>query len=509
MSGKLLEIEELSVAFRGLRGATEVLSRASFAVEPGEIVGIVGESGSGKSVMALAIMRLLGAAGMITAGQVRFEGRDLATLREAELLAVRGRRIGMVFQEPMTSLNPLFTVGYQLGEVLGTHLGLTGAAGRARVVELLGKVGIAAPAERAAAYPHQLSGGMRQRVMIAMAMACRPKLLIADEPTTALDVTIQAQILELMRRISRSAGAAILLITHDMGVVARMADRVLVIYAGQIVEDAPARDLFARPAHPYTRLLLAAMPTPRRRSERLPVIPGALPAPDRLPSGCRFHPRCPMAIAPCRTSPPPMMELAASRRTRCIRGARAAGRDRPRSGGGAMSEPILVAEHLSKDFSVAGGRYGPARRLRAVEDVSFTLSAGETLGVVGESGCGKSTVARMVLRLTAPSAGEIHFLGQDITHLSERALRPLRRHLQAVFQDPISSLNPRLRVGDIIAEPLTNLGMPARRPPPRGSPSCLNSWACRRTRPAAIRMPSAAGSGSGSRSRARWRSAPS
>ncbi|HEY4404923.1 MAG TPA: ABC transporter ATP-binding protein [Xanthobacteraceae bacterium] len=320
MGDKLLEIEELSVAFRGLRGATEVLSRASFAVEPGEIVGIVGESGSGKSVMALAILRLLGAAGMITAGHVRFEGRDLATLGEAELLAVRGRRIGMVFQEPMTSLNPLFTIGYQLGEVLGTHLGLSGAAGRARVIELLGEVGIASPAERAAAYPHQLSGGLRQRVMIAMAMACGPKLLIADEPTTALDVTIQAQILELMRRIIRIAGTAILLITHDMGVVARMADRVLVVYAGQIVEDAPARDLFARPAHPYTRLLLAAMPTPLRRSERLPVIPGALPAPDRLPPGCRFHPRCPMAIAPCRTSPPQMMEVAASRRTRCIRG---------------------------------------------------------------------------------------------------------------------------------------------------------------------------------------------
>jgi peptide/nickel transport system ATP-binding protein len=319
MSEKLIEIEDLSVAFRGLHGATEVLSRASFAVAPGEIVGIVGESGSGKSVMALAVMRLLGAAGAITGGQVRFEGRDLATLGQADLLAVRGRRIGMVFQEPMTSLNPLFTVGYQLGEVLATHLGLTGAAARARVVELLGEVGISAPAERAAAYPHQLSGGLRQRVMIAMAMACRPKLLIADEPTTALDVTIQAQILELMRRISRTAGTAILLITHDMGVVARMADRVLVVYAGQIVEDAPVRELFARPAHPYTRLLLAAMPTPRRKSERLPVIPGALPAPDHLPRGCRFHPRCPMAIEPCRASPPEMAELGAGRRSRCIR----------------------------------------------------------------------------------------------------------------------------------------------------------------------------------------------
>ena len=319
MSAKLLEVDELSVAFRGLRGTTEVLSRASFAVEPGEIVGVVGESGSGKSVMALAVMRLLGAAGAITGGHIRFEGRDLASLGEAELNSMRGRRIGMIFQEPMTSLNPILTVGYQLREVLARHLGLTGAAARKRAIELLSEVGIAAPVERAGAYPHQLSGGLRQRVMIAMAMACRPKLLIADEPTTALDVTIQAQILELMRRIRGSVGTAILLITHDMGVIARMADRVLVVYAGQIVENAPADVLFARPAHPYTRLLLAAMPTPRRKTDRLPVISGTLPAPSRWPQGCRFHPRCPMAIAPCRAAPPDMTALDGGRQSRCIR----------------------------------------------------------------------------------------------------------------------------------------------------------------------------------------------
>jgi oligopeptide/dipeptide ABC transporter ATP-binding protein len=269
--------------------------------------------------MALAIMRLLGAAGLITGGHIRFEGRDLAALGEAELLSIRGRRIGMIFQEPMTSLNPIFTVGYQLREVLARHLGLTGAAAGKRAIELLSEVGIAAPAERAAAYPHQLSGGLRQRVMIAMAMACRPQLLIADEPTTALDVTIQAQILELMRRIRASAGTAILLITHDMGVIARMAERVLVVYAGQIVEDAPVRMLFARPAHPYTRALLAAMPTPRHKTDRLPVIAGTLPPPSRLPEGCRFHPRCPMAIAACRASPPEMTALGGGRHSRCLR----------------------------------------------------------------------------------------------------------------------------------------------------------------------------------------------
>jgi oligopeptide/dipeptide ABC transporter ATP-binding protein len=317
--GALLDVDGLSVAFRGLDRATEVLSRASFAVEAGEIVGVVGESGSGKSVMALAIMRLLGAAGLITGGHIRFEGRDLAALNEAELLWIRGRRIGMIFQEPMTSLNPIFTVGYQMREVLKQHLGVAGAAAEKRAIELLSEVGIASPAERAAAYPHQLSGGLRQRVMIAMAMACRPKLLIADEPTTALDVTIQAQILELMRRIRDSAGTAILLITHDMGVIARMAHRVLVVYAGEIVEDAPVRTLFASPAHPYTRLLLAAMPTARRKTDRLPVIAGSLPAPSRLPEGCRFHPRCPMAVAACRASPPQMMALGATRHSRCLR----------------------------------------------------------------------------------------------------------------------------------------------------------------------------------------------
>jgi oligopeptide/dipeptide ABC transporter ATP-binding protein len=324
MSEPLLELRDLCVAFRGRRGVTEVLSRASLTVNRGEIVGVVGESGSGKSVMALAIMRLLGAEGMITGGQIRFEGRDLGALGEPELRSIRGRRIGMVFQEPMTSLNPLFRVGYQLGEVLATHFGLSGVAARRTIVELLGSVGIASAAERADAYPHQLSGGMRQRVMIAMAMACEPRLLIADEPTTALDVTIQAQILELMRRIRREAGTAILLITHDMGVIARMADRVVVVYAGQIVEDAPLRALFERPAHPYTRLLLDAVPTTRRKSDRLPIIPGALPAPGRLPGGCRFHPRCPMTIDECRSTAPQEValgegDLSGSRSARCLR----------------------------------------------------------------------------------------------------------------------------------------------------------------------------------------------
>jgi peptide/nickel transport system ATP-binding protein len=321
MAPPLLALDSVSVAFRSERRETEVLSRASFAMAPGEIVGVVGESGSGKSVMALAIMRLLGAQGRVSGGRIRFDGQEITTLPEAAMRAIRGRQIGMVFQEPMTSLNPLFTIGYQIAEVLAIHLGLKGAAAERRVVELLAAIGIPSPAERVKAYPHQLSGGMRQRVMLAMAMACGPKLLIADEPTTALDVTIQAQILELLLRLKRDSGTAILLITHDMGVIARMAERVLVVYAGEIVEDAPVRELFARPGHPYTRLLLEAVPTPRQRLARLPVIAGALPPPSALPQGCRFHPRCPDAIQRCRDEAPAAFVLGGGRSARCWRAA--------------------------------------------------------------------------------------------------------------------------------------------------------------------------------------------
>src|SRR5215212_4952555 len=292
----LLTIENLSVAFDGEGGRREVLRDVTFDIGPGEIVGVVGESGSGKSVTALAVMRLLGAQGVITAGAIRFgDLGDLARLSPRDMGAIRGRRMGMIFQEPMTSLNPLMTVGRQVAEVLEQHLGLAHKAARAESVAWLGRVGIPNPELRFDDYPHALSGGMRQRAMIAIAMACRPDLLIADEPTTALDVTIQAQILDLMKQLRREHGTAILLITHDMGVIARMADRVVVMYAGEVAEVGPQREIFGTPVHPYTRLLLAAMPTARRRTGRLPVIPGLMPAPGAIPVGCRFHPRCPDA----------------------------------------------------------------------------------------------------------------------------------------------------------------------------------------------------------------------
>jgi peptide/nickel transport system ATP-binding protein len=315
----LLDVSQLGVSFRGEDGAREALSGVSFGIEPGEILGVVGESGSGKSVTALAIMRLLGEQGMITHGAIRLEGEDLLALDDDHMRATRGRRIAMIFQEPMSSLNPLLTVGFQIEEVLRAHFPMTGAQARARAIKLLDDVGIPNPELRHGSYPFSLSGGMRQRVMIAIAVACEPKLLIADEPTTALDVTIQAQILALMQRLRREHGSAILLITHDMGVIARMAERVVVMYAGEVVEIATVRELFARPAHPYTRLLLAAMPTAKRKAARLPVIAGQMPAPGSVTQGCRFRARCPDAVARCGEQAPQLDPLPGGRSARCWR----------------------------------------------------------------------------------------------------------------------------------------------------------------------------------------------
>src|SRR5262245_61182194 len=317
----LLDIDRLSVSFRSESGLREALKGVSFGVASGEILGVVGESGSGKSVTALAIMRLLGEQAVVTGGAIRLEGGDLLTIDEGAMRSVRGRRIAMIFQEPMTSLNPLLTVGFQIEEVLRAHFPMSNAEARARSIELLEDVGIPNPQIRHGEYPFRLSGGMRQRVMIAMAIACEPKLLIADEPTTALDVTIQAQILELMKRLRREHGSAILLITHDMGVIARMAERVVIMYAGEVVEIAQARDLFARPAHPYARLLLTATPTAKRKAARLPVIAGQMPASGTVMQGCRFRARCPDAIAICGEQAPPLQRLPDGRMARCWRAA--------------------------------------------------------------------------------------------------------------------------------------------------------------------------------------------
>ena len=296
----LLEVRDLRVSF----GATEVLDGLDFDVREGEVLAIVGESGSGKSVTALSMMRLLGESAEITSGSLRFAGRDLLALSEDEMRRVRGREIAMIFQEPMSSLNPLYTAGFQVAEVLEEHFGRSRKAALENARELFEMVGIPAPEERLRSYPHELSGGMRQRVMIAMAMASEPKLLVADEPTTALDVTIQAQILALMKDVRSRFGTSVLFITHDMGVVASIADRMLVMYAGQIVEEGPVETLFESPRHPYTQRLLACAPAIGDRKERLSVIEGVAPSPDAYPAGCRFHPRCSAALEKCSAEPP-------------------------------------------------------------------------------------------------------------------------------------------------------------------------------------------------------------
>ncbi len=319
MSEHALSIRGLTVSFPGPAGRMRVIEDVSLDIGRGEIVGLVGESGSGKSVTALATMRLLAPTARVDAGSVLLGDRDLARLSKDGLLKVRGADMAMVFQEPMTSLNPLFRAGFQIGETLEAHLGLSRAEARERAITLMHAVGIPAPEQRVDDYPHQLSGGMRQRVMIAMAMACSPKVLLADEPTTALDVTIQAQILALVRRLRDDTGMGVLLITHDLGVVAGMANRVVVMYAGLVMEEAPVRALYAAPLHPYTRLLLKSIPRVGIKAERLHQIPGTTPPPSRFPAGCRFHPRCPDAIDQCRSQLPPLETLADGRRVRCWR----------------------------------------------------------------------------------------------------------------------------------------------------------------------------------------------
>jgi oligopeptide/dipeptide ABC transporter ATP-binding protein len=315
----LLAIDGLTVSFPAGRARATVIEDVALAIGRGEIVALVGESGSGKSVTALATMGLLAPTARRESGTIRLDGEDLAALPPDAMRAHRGRSLAMIFQEPMTSLNPLLRAGFQIGEALEAHLGIPRREARARAVELMRAVGIPAPERRVDDHPHQLSGGMRQRVMIAMAIACEPRLLIADEPTTALDVTIQAQILALIRSLRESRGMGVLLITHDLGVVAGMADRVVVMYAGLVMEEAPVGELFARPRHPYTRLLLRAVPRVAARLARLVQIDGSTPPPTRLPGGCRFHPRCPDAVERCRLDAPPLVARADGRRVRCWR----------------------------------------------------------------------------------------------------------------------------------------------------------------------------------------------
>jgi peptide/nickel transport system ATP-binding protein len=434
----------------------------------GECFALVGESGSGKSMTALSITRLLPDAGRIEGGQVLLDGHDLLALPEAAMRAVRGRRVAMIFQEPATALNPVLTAGRQIVEVIERHTPFTGRAARERALELLDAVGVPEPARRFDEYPFQLSGGLKQRVMIAAALAVDPEVLIADEPTTALDVTIQAQILDLLKKLQAERGMAVLLITHDLGIVSQMAQRVAVMYAGEIVEVADKEPFFRAPQHPYSRKLFDALPSPARRVSELSTIPGQVPSLASEFRGCRFAGRCEFTFARCREEAPRLIELPGGHLARCH--LREEGADGPRRRGAPSSyvaggteeraDVLLRAEDLKVHFPI---RRGVFRRtvghVRAVDGVTFAIEAGRTLGLVGESGCGKTTVGKGILRLVDASSGAVLFDGTDLTRLKRRELRPHRKHVQIIFQDPYASLNPRMRVTDILAEGMSSLGV--------------------------------------------------
>ena len=410
----ILSVENLTTSFLVDGAWRPVVRNVSFSVAPGETVAIVGESGSGKSVTSLSIMRLLQSDSSRVEGKIMLGGRNLLSLPEHEMRKVRGNDVSMIFQEPMTSLNPLFTIGDQISEALLCHRDISAVDAKAETIRLLEKVRIPSAASRFDEYPHRFSGGMRQRVMIAMALASKPRLLIADEPTTALDVTIQGQILDLIKMLQDEEGTSVLFITHDMGVVAEIADRTVVMYRGEQVETGATADIFHRGQHPYTRALLSAVPVlgsmqSYERPLRFPVVKtttGESDTPAEVPDTV------------------------------------------------AKEKPVLQVKNLTKRFDIHSGLFGKLRgRVHAVENVSFDLFAGETLSLVGESGCGKSTTGRAIMRLIEPQSGSVIVDGRDVLSLGKRDMREMRKSVQMIFQDPFASLNPRITVGQAIAEP--------------------------------------------------------
>ncbi|MGV0975933.1 MAG: dipeptide ABC transporter ATP-binding protein, partial [Azonexus sp.] len=462
----MLEVTDLHLGFTAGKKTLVAVDGISFAISKGETFALLGESGCGKSATAQGIMRLLPAAGRITGGSIKLHGEELLTRSEADMRQVRGARIAMIFQEPATSLNPVLTVGVQIGEVLDLHCGLRGEPARQRMLELLRQVGIADPERRLDEYPFQFSGGMKQRVMIAIALAGEPDLLIADEPTTALDVTVQAQILDLLVQLQRERGMGMLLITHDLGVVAKMAHRIGVMYAGELVEVASRVNFFTQPSHPYTQALFAALPEVSRRGMVLTTIPGQVPSLSAMPAGCRFADRCPHVMPVCRDISPDWRSVAASHTLRCHwSGSAAMVADTPRLGlGDLMPEmaPFLEVLNLKVHFPIRRGVFQrTVGHVLAVDGVSLAISAGRTLALVGESGCGKTTVGKALLQLVKPTAGKVRLGGNELVGISPKRLRAARRHMQMVFQDPFASLNPRMRVGEIIAEGMGALALEA------------------------------------------------
>jgi peptide/nickel transport system ATP-binding protein len=462
----LLEVTDLAVTFGADGGPVTAVRGISYRIGPGEVVAMVGESGSGKSVSAMAVVGLLPEYARVR-GSVRLHDTELLGLGDGPMSRVRGKSVGMVFQDPMSALTPVYTVGDQIAEAIEVHQPRVGrGAARRRAVELLDLVGIAQPERRARAFPHELSGGERQRVVIAIAIANDPDLLICDEPTTALDVTVQAQILEVLKKARDVTGAGVLIITHDLGVVAEFADRALVMYAGRVVESAGVHDLYRNRQMPYTVGLLGSVPRlDAAQGTRLVPIPGAPPSLVGLEPGCPFAPRCPLAIDECRSQEPGLIPVGVDHLAACIRTERVDGRSAADIYGvntaslamePGVSAVVVRVRDLVKTYPLTKGVLLRRRigEVRAVDGVSFELRQGRTLGIVGESGSGKSTTLHEILELVAPQSGSIEVLGSDVATLGPASRRALRRDIQVVFQDPVASLDPRLPVFELIAEPL-------------------------------------------------------
>jgi peptide/nickel transport system ATP-binding protein len=471
------DILNVSGLITQLRNGARIVDDISFSIRTSETFALLGESGCGKSVTALSLLRLLPEGVIRSGGTAQLDGVDLFSLREREMRAVRGGTAAMIFQEPGLSLNPVMTVGEQIAEVLELHQGMRGNAARQRCVELLDQVGIPDAARSVAEYPMQLSGGMKQRVMIAMALAGQPKLLVADEPTTALDVTTQAQVLQLLRDTQSASGMSLLLITHDLGVVAEMAHQVAVMYAGQIVEQASRPQLLTRPLHPYTQNLIAALPDATRRNQPLAAIPGSVPPLGSITQGCRFAARCGQAWSLCSEQTPDWTVLENGQGVRCHlyegQGARdkgqEAGIEAKVRGHQHDSKPdlhlapctlLLQVSDLQVHFPIRKGILQRViGKVKAVDGVSLEIPQGRTLALVGESGCGKTTLGKALLQLIPPTAGSVRFAGRELIGLAARNLREQGATMQMVFQDPYASLNPKMRVAEILEEGMAALSI--------------------------------------------------
>ncbi|MCT2345575.1 dipeptide ABC transporter ATP-binding protein [Bacillales bacterium AN1005] len=466
----MLDINKLNIEFKTKTGSITAISDLNLSIKAGETVCLVGESGSGKTITSKAIMRLIEYEnGKISNGDISFQGTDLTSIDEKMLQHIRGKKIAMIFQEPLSAFDPVFTIGHQITEMIRKHQKSSKQAAWQKGINLLKKVGISEPEHRMKQYPNEFSGGMLQRAMIAMAISCEPDLLIADEPTTALDVTIQLQIIELLKSLKDEFNMGLLLITHDLGIAAELADRIVVMYAGEVVENATVSQLFHTPHHPYTRGLLKSIPKMDTANKgKLYSIEGSIPSLNELPEGCLFHPRCPFANTQCKRVRP-NLEKVNDRYAACFYSEELVTKPewnlsyskeetlekinvtKPEP----VSTEILVdVQHVSKHFPIGRGLSLAKKQVKAVDDVSFTINKGETFGLVGESGSGKSTLGRAILQLEKLTGGEVLYGGSPLSGLSSKKMGKYRKEMQMIFQDPYSSVNSRHKIGEIIAEPL-------------------------------------------------------